>query len=285
MNWFAVLSVLCAIVVVAALARSKSNGGDIAIAQAPQRAGLLYGYYGCYGKQVEETAGHANLLWVMFWEGVEKAFADIKLANVATVIDLDSFVLSAGITPRELQPDAEKHLRDLFGQLQAAGLLHLVRYLVPCDEPNLRKDGTIDCIPEVVAIIRRVVADYPELAGVKVGVCYSTFNPMQHIEIFDIVGFDDYEKKSSIFSPGGAYEQMRVQLRPDQRTWIFPGACYGQDPDLFLNYANAHAEVLAIVPFLWSSVPWETAFAGIAGQPEMREAYSAVGARIVSAQD
>ena len=285
MNWFALLCVFIGIAVVAVRAHAKSKGADIAIAPAPQRADLLYGYYGCYGNQVQETAGHTNLLFENVWQGLEKAIENMRAANTPTVIDLAAQLFSDyGPLPRSMRPDAQVRVRAVFDAMQRAGVLHLVRIIVPADEPNLPESGSIGLMPEAVALIRSVAADYPELASVKLGVIYFSDKPMEHIGLFDIVGFDAYEERSSIFAPGGLYEQMRARLRPDQRTWIIPGACYGQDPQPFLNYANANAEVLAIVPFLWCTVPWETAFKGIVEQPERRAAYTALGTRIVSAR-
>lgn len=287
-----ILVAIAVAIVLVTLANRKSAVADIAIPAAPQRKDLLFGYYGCYGNQVAETAGGVNLLWATLWgdgtrpgDAIDQAITDMRAENMTTVLDVGTVIIGPAATPRAMADGAEAALRALFARLKAAGVLHLVRFIVPCDEPNLRKDGTIDLMPTAAALIRRVAAEFPELAGVKLGVIYATprFNPMEHIELFDVVGFDDYDLKSSIFAPGGMYEQMRARLRPDQRTWILPGACYGQDPAPFLNFANANPEVCAIVPFLWCTVPWESAFKGIVDQPAMRAQYEALGKLIVSA--
>ena len=279
-----ILLLLAIAVIIAALVMSKAKAGDITIPEAPQRSDLLFGYYGCTGDQVAETQGHVNLHWECFWGGVDKAIADMRAANMTTVLDLGGPTLSDyGALPRTIRPDAEAQLRALFDRLHSEGVLHLVKYLLPSDEPNLPENGSVHLLPEIMPLIRRVAVSYPALVGVQYGCVYYSDLPMDHIELFDVVGFDQYEEKSGIFAPGALYERMKKRLRPDQKTWLVPGATYGQDPQPFLNFANGNDEVLGIVPFLWRNPHGDPKFDGIHSMPEMREKYRTAGLKIKGA--
>ena len=80
-------------------------------------------------------------------------------------------------------------------------------------------------------------------------------------------------------------EQLRVLRRGQAgaHTLLFPGGYSDckQDPTPFINFAHANPEVLAVVPFLWCSVPWES-FKGIRDVPEVKDKYVAAGLSIVN---
>lgn len=278
-----ILLVIAAAVVAVMVSKRKS---DIDIPPAPQRSDLLFGYYGTKGPQVVETLGHINLLFECLWDGLPSAITNMQTAQLPTVLDVADYLFPApvrivpgksAVHPRPLLPDAEQRLRGLCDALRAAGVLHLVRYIVPTDEPQLPENNTIAAIPGACALIRRVAADYPELDGVGLWCIYYAGAPMDHVELFDVVGFDDYDAKSSIFAPGAMYDQMAAKLRPGQRTALLLGATYGQDPTPFLNFANAHPEVLALIAFLWREPGHGNRFTGIHSMPEMRAKYEALG--------
>lgn len=281
-----ILPIVIALAIVLLVAASKAKPSDITVpAPATLRTDLLLGYYGTYASQVAETAGAINLLWVTFWEGLEKAIQDISAAACTTVLDLDSYIFDIDLLTNARTPhsDAEQRLRALFTRLREADVLHLVKVLVPKDEPNLREGNVLQHLPSVVPTIRRVAAEFDELQGVLLGVIYMGGSDHDHSALFDIVGFDDYDEKSGALKSGGMYDQMRARLLPDQRTWLVPGASYGQNPTPWLNFAHAHPEVFAIVPFLWASVPWESDFSGIRDIPDMHQAWISAGTDIVKA--
>lgn len=283
-----IIAVILALAVIAIVASArKAKASDITVpAPAALRTDLLLGYYGTYGDQVAETAGAVNLHWESFWSGVDRAIEDIRRAAVATVLDLDSFVFDVDPKTNARTPfaDAEQRVRALFARLRDAGVLRHVRVLVPKDEPNLSKGNVLRYLPSVVPMVRRVAADFDDLSGVLLGVIYMGGSNHDYAEMFDVVGFDDYSEKSAALKPGGMYDRMQGRLLPGQRTWIVPGASYGQSPEPWVNFAHAHHEVFAIVPFLWATVPWESDFKGIRDIPDMRAAWTAAGAAIKESQ-
>ena len=111
-----------------------------------------------------------------------------------------------------------------------------------------------------MATIRKIAYEFPELNGVKYVTIYSADKPFVGVDLFDLVGVDDYRSKSAIFSEnGGAYTMLRNQIEPWQKTVIVPG-CGGfdpyktelvQDPIPFVYYAETHPEISMIIAFTW----------------------------------
>lgn len=259
------------------------GGGD----EAAKRV-LYFGYYGTKGPQVQETADHTNLLWEAFWDGDDLAAANLIAANKFGVIDVGRIFDRQGSKNAVLSPNAENRLRALFDLLKAAGALSLVRMIIPHDEPNLPENQIDAELPGAVSLIRRVAAGYPELSSVLLGCIYYNHTPKSHTDLFDVVGFDDYEPGANILSPGGAYEKFRESLKPGQRTMLVPGGGWGpsrwepkqQDPAPFVAYAQANAEVFAVIPFLWRYPPHGGAIVGICDLP-VKDAYIAAGKRLI----
>lgn len=255
----------------------------------PGRSGLLVGYYGCFGNQVAEVVDHTNLHWECFWGGLQKGIDNIRAAGKFTVIDVGQ-QLFEGTVPKTLRPGADARLRSLFNELQDAGVLHLVKMIVPMDEPNLPENRACADLAKAVGAIRAVALSYDELSGVLLGCIYYNRTPKCHTDLFDVVGFDDYEPGANILSPGGAYEKFRETLRPSQRTMLIPGGGYGpskwepkqQDPAPFVSYAMSNPEVLMIVPFLWRYPNHGEDIAGIVDLP-IKDAYIAAGKSILEA--
>lgn len=264
-----------AIALIALIAKSSGSSAPT------KRTDIQYGYFGGYWPTAEEVANHVSLFWVVpHWEGIDMAIKSMRLANKDTVLDCASALFTPppagekGYTPN---PNAEYDLRLLLSALRSANVLHMVKVLTPIDEPNLPETNVDRFIPDAMSLLRRVASEYEELKGVKYGVIYYSRTPMLNMELFDILGFDDYDAGVNILAPDGAYEQFRAKLRPDQRTWLITGGTYGQSPQPFIQYANKNKEVWAIIPFIWTVPPWETSFKGIRDLPEMRTAHISAG--------
>ena len=271
-------------------AKRKASRSDIDIPPAPQRAGLLFGAYGWWMQsQLDQTEGWVNLHWEMFRNGVDEAIRAMTFMGCEALIDLDGQLL----TPRDdkdgnpqqrfLQPDAEANVRALLDKLRAGGVLAQVRRLAPCDEPNIRNDGVNDLLPTIVPMVRRVAADYPELAGVRMFSTFTSINPIEHVDLFDDVAVDEYSAKSSILGPDGAVTKLLKRLRPDQGVFLLPGASYGQDLEPFLNFANRTPQVKGIVYYLHEVNPAESNERSLSSQPELLAQYRAAGEAIVGA--
>jgi hypothetical protein len=106
-------------------------------------------------------------------------------------------------------------------------------------------------IRTVNAMVRMVAAEFPELSGVNLAVIYGD-RGMPGIGSYDWVGFDKYDEHEAIFCDG-RYDDLKAELRADQRIILVPGGAspWKQDPAPFYNKAVSDTQVLAIVPFIW----------------------------------
>lgn len=278
-----VLFVLVIIAIAYVVSSSKNDNNYEVADPGTKRNDLLYGYYGCAHSQVEEVKSHVNLHWEAFFEGLETGVKNIKAANMSTVIDVAFCVFTRvaankPVSPRPVE-EMEANLRSVFDVLRTNGVLDKVVMIVPIDEPNLPENLALAYLPTVVNTIKNVCKEYPELANVLLGCIYYNGNARGNEDLFDVIGFDDYDAKSSIFAPGGDYQKMKANLKEGQKTLIIPGGSYGQDPTPFMNYANGNAEVWAVLPFLWYP-PTGADMKGIRDL-SVKDAYIAAGTSVI----
>lgn len=217
------------------------------------RTDLLYGYYGTMDNQVAETKDHINILWESMFQGEDKAISNILEAKMPTVLDVASYSMKkVEATGRNYhyRDDCETVLRQLFVKMQSAGALQYVKAIYPMDEPNT--NTTAEDLQKAITSIKKVASEFPDLTGVKF-MCIYAAKPETYecIDQFDILGVDDYEEKSRIFTSNGAYTKLKAKLRPDQKTIVIPGGAFGQDPTPFVNFAHENMEVMGVVPFVW----------------------------------
>ncbi len=226
------------------------SGTDAVIpASTSLRSDLYFGYYG--GGNAIEALSHTNMLFESGLNGDEPQARNIEAAKLPTILDIGAQVYQGALnTDRTVNVNAESLLRARFDEFRRRDILKYIVALYPIDEPDLNVYRA-DVIRQANAVTRKIAAEYPELANVKLAVIYSNADKLFAVETFDWVGFDRYDGLSGILT-NGEYARMMSKLRPDQRTIIVPGGAYGQDPIPFLNFAETHPEVIAIVPFIWS---------------------------------
>lgn len=217
-----------------------------------RRTDLLYGYYGCLDNQVSETIDHINLFMDSQFMGPDHMVSNILTAKMATMIDVSPqvFPMIPGSKFRTVSATAELDLRAILAKLKDAEALQYVKFIYMIDEPN----GSFKNVEDLyngAAIIKRVAKEFTELADVKYVVIYSGSQPTICQEIFDIIGIDNYGQKSAIFN--NDYANLKKTLLPHQKTIIVPGGAgnWNQNPDPFVNYAQANSEVAIVMPFLW----------------------------------
>jgi len=222
----------------------KATPTDITVpAPAQKRTDLLYGYYGHVSPQLDEARDHINLFMESQWEGSIKTIQNIQSAKMPTALDVSPQLFNNGI----VLENASVLLHTLFGALLAADCLKYVKIIYPADEPN--NTTTEIELTKAITIIRKVVLAYPELKDVKLAVIYAADKKFICQEMYDYVGFDDYDKKSSVLT--GQYQELKKSLLPHQKTILVPGGSYGQDPVPFVNFAQANSEVGIVMPFVW----------------------------------
>ena len=208
-----------------------------------RRKDLYYGYYSCLDDQVAETKDHINLLHESQFNGPDKCIQNILDAATTTILDVSFQVFDRGV----VRTDAETRLFEFFHLLETREALKFVKIIYPTDEPN--NTTTVGELVKCVDLIKRIAANFRDLNGVKLAVIYAADKKFIGQEMFDYVGFDDYDKKSSVLT--GQYQKLLASLLPFQQTILVPGGAYGQDPTPFVNWAQTDERVGILMPFLW----------------------------------
>lgn len=250
-------------------------------APATKRTDLYYGYFGCLFDQVAETWDHVNLLNEAQFEGPERAARNIVAAGVDCMLCLTPQLLQRiNGAQNTVRADAQASLFGFFRFLSDAGALKHVKFLTPVDEPNNNMES-VEELSKAVVVIKAVAKFFPELDDVKLYAIYASDKDFMGKEMFDLVGFDDYDMKSNVLV-GKGYKDLKATLRPHQRTILVPGGCYGQDPTPFVNFAQANQEVAMVLPFLWLDDQWGTV--GVPGirSGSLRSAYVNAGKSIIN---
>ena len=243
-----------------------------------KRTDIKYGFYTSVSAQFDETKAFTNLWWSADWEGPEARLANIVRAareGMAVVVDVGNVLFEGNA----LRPDARQRLREFLLSVKDAGALSAIEVLYIRDEINLPDPHNVCGQAALAASMCRRIAAEVGLPNAKLGMIYYAGNDFRGHELFDIVGFDEYDAKANILRPGGRYDKLKNSLRPDQRTWLVPGGFIGQDPTSFIKFAHDHQEVWAVIPFVWPAdmgVVAQPGQTGIAGLP-VREAYVAAG--------
>lgn len=275
------IAVIAAIIAVAIYKRKHRTYDDIVVSDpGTRRADLLFGYFACMGDQAVEVKDHVTLHHECQFEGAEKAINNILTLKLPTMLDVSYQVFSEykpGVY-RTVRPDAEQRLTDFFMLLDSRRALEYVKYLSPIDEPN-NTVGDAAVLSAGLALIKRVAAAFANLKGVRYTVIYAADKPFICQDLYDLIGFDDYDKKSSVLT--GQYQKLKASLRPGQQTILVPGGGYGQDPKPVVNFAQANPEVGIVLAFLWYDDPWHNSGCpGIRSLPAMKAAYTAAGLSI-----
>jgi hypothetical protein len=243
------------------------------------RTDLFYGYYGDCDSCQGATQNHVNLYWVWGWgsgdwlTNVTNHLSQARSFGAkAVVLGLPQCYNQDG-SPN---PNAEAQVRDAFKSLQKNGLLTGITALYPLDEPDVAHASDAS-VTQTNAMLRKVMADFPELGGTKLAVIYGGGGNRPGLGSYDWVGFDDYDKGSRIFTDG-QYDGLKSALNSNQRIMLVPGGAdpWKQDPSPFFAEAELNPQVVALIPFVWFDNDGHT---GIHGN-SMTKAYCETGKKI-----
>lgn len=251
---------------------------------------LYFAYYACTGEQARETLDCVNMFWESQFDGLAKTLENIKLMARPTLVDLNPqcFIRDATRSGKNFyfDEDCEQKVTALFNAMREADVLKYIKWFCVIDEPNTNVPDEA-MIVRALDTVKRVMLNYPELVDIKFVCIYAPGKePQIGSRLFDIVGFDDYDKKSTIFSDG-TYDAMRAKLLPGQKTLIVPGGAFGQDITPFVNIAHNYSEVVMIIAFTWLGPrePRDT-WVGL-GDPAnpLKEQYIQAGKEIIRLQN
>ena len=154
-----------------------------------------------------------------------------------------------------------------------------VKYLYLIDEPNATV-GDLVALRDAADIAITAARQFRELDGVKLAVIYAATSEFIGQQMFDLVGFDDYEMASHVLT-SDRYLQLKASLRSGQKTIIVPGGAYGQHPKPFLDFANGSEEVAVIMPFIWFDDTTGTARVPGIRSGALKDAYIAAGKSVI----
>lgn len=253
------------IVLIAALHGCGGGGGSSSSPQppapvpvpSPRTEPLHYGYFGIDGEQITETAEHVTFVMAPDWgdwnipnyDEFRKTQIITQLQQAKALGVKDAWIMvgflvltqrpgctEMCVTPR---PDGMARLQAFKVQLDALGLLEMVKVLYPIDEPE--SHGLSDA--QLVQLLKEMKTVWP----VKMAVFYSS-NPHDYpgLSEYDLAGRDDYDAGVS------ALDNV-PPIKGNQQLLIIPGGAdpWHADPQPFYDYALAHGNVYAIVPFVW----------------------------------
>ncbi len=221
----------------------------------PPRNDLLFGYYSSLENCYAQTKDFINLIWYSHFYGVDKFIEILKETTHSVVLDVAPLCLDSSVSRAEVvKPDAAENLRNYFKMLESHGVLHKITHLYPKDEPNIFMASAEEHL-KLIKLVKSVAAEFEGLHGVKLAVIYARGKPFWNSEEHDIVAIDNYGQKSQILTIGDHADLVKL-LKPGQKTWLIPGAAFGQNPDPFVSYALSHPdEVDGVIPFLWFDDP------------------------------
>jgi hypothetical protein len=259
---------------------SSSSAGAVIPAPAQLRTDLLYGYFGGVSLNVGQVEGHVNLYFAGGWDPLEQlaTLAQAKGAGIPAVI---LNVPAYGALGGPAKPASE--LRFWLQRIKAAGLLERIVAVYPIDEPDTVREGNRSDaeVRAQNAVLRGVMAEFPELARAKLAVIYACDTGRRPgLASYDWVGCDHYPSGCGVLS--GYITQLRQALGPEQRLILVPGGAdpWRQDPACFENYAHGNAVVVALLPFIWQTVTDEgVTYTGI-GENGMAKLYCEAGRKI-----
>jgi hypothetical protein len=262
--------------VVALLLLVGCGGGDYMPPPAVAlRSDLWFAYYLTFDNQAEETADHVTMVHESGWFGVDATIASMRAHGKPVMLDLSASVYQGS----KVQPDPYRRAAAEFQALKDAGVLHQVVALYPIDEPEIH--GIDDAaVTWVNGEIRRAASAFPELAGVRLAVIYTSKNVLPGFDSYDWIGMDDYDMGAGLLV---SHEWMAImdRLQPHQGAFLVPGGGdpWRQDPEAFRRYAHSTPKVVGIMPFMWSPRRGQGDAPGI-GANGLASVYRAVGREI-----
>jgi hypothetical protein len=253
---------------------------------APYRPGILYGYFGDDAQQAAEVAGHTNLYMSASWNdgGVPGAIANIDRARKAGVTELvvcpEAKRFVNGVPVWDNPDKTIDRINAYMAALQDAGSFvgMNLRGIYWCDEPNSLDEGFVRTVNVGLRAITRtplwtIFSGDPKLParpGLEAGP-----------GAWDVVGVDNYDVGCGVL--GALNVDLANRMPAGTRRILVPGAVGGHqaqtDPSCFENFAYAHPDVLAIVPFIWID-GWANNPANKGIRSLYRETYTALGKRV-----
>lgn len=251
-SWLIRLRCVAAVLLMLAVVGCGGGGGGTSDVQTlpTLRTDLNFGYFSSVRDQPQRTQGYVNYYHQSFFEGTDKALADVQFMNRRTWLSFDTVFFDIGPDRRRvLRPTAAADLRALLARFQAASLLRLVTEASVVDEPDVQGVSDADVIA-AVAILRGVFMEYG--VGIRAFSTYGDRRTYPGIDVMDTVMFDQYYSGASILTDG-TYASFKARTRPYQHIYLLPGAAdpWREQPDSWISFAHADPQIKGIMVFAW----------------------------------
>lgn len=217
------------------------------------RNDLNFVYYLSVAGQTSKVQDHTNLIWHGQFYGNATLEVEASSNNFGIVLDCAMQLFNRGF-PATVSATAREDLHNYFTDLNNRGLLARIKYLICMDEPNLFAKSEYE-VRKAMSILKEEAKIWECLRTVKYMCIYGGkggYYPA--LDMFDIVGIDNYDQKSEVLTTG-AHANLMKHVLPHQQVMVIPGAAYGQDPSAFVAYAHSNPRVWGVVPFIWAHVP------------------------------
>lgn len=223
---------------------------------------------------VEETANFVNVVMVGHWKGETEIISDSQKSVELGVTKLIVPVLNY------YNPNTSRFegVLNLLNDMRNLGLLQYVVAVYPIDEPNVNNPAG-----DFGAALDDLRAQLDTMDDTKNIKLFSIYGPVRfgfaNIQKYDWVGYDDYDLRDTVFATIDS--TVRPLLKPGAKIVLVPGGFtpYQQDPASFYTYAQTHADVALIMPFIWIDVKAND-ISGIRSNPT-RQIYINLGCAIV----
>lgn len=248
------------------------------------RKDLFYGYYGGASLFVHEVAGHVNTFWPRDWLGPTEQIAGLTQAK-----GISNIVLPIPVTIARDRVESEA--RFWLQRLAKEQLLDRVRMVYVLDEPTHPRFGFSDAeVRSRTKTLRRVCAEFPQLAGVPLGMGFDGgassrpgMTAADPAEAPDWIGLFHYHSRCGVVSE---LDALKRELMPHQRMIAYPFGASGEgagdrlDPACILDYALFEPRVAMVAPFIWETVTDGRTYSGIR-ENGMADIYRAAGRRVI----
>lgn len=274
------------------------GGGSAAVAPpALHRTDLLYGYFGSADNpagpwlpptpglpdSTVETAAHVNVVMTNGWcdwatSAGRQSCADraLRTINEGRTLGVHRFIVSVDFllwnADGSTRPGAVGEVQAFLLTIGRAGALDDVVAVYPMDEPNTRIGGGAAQRDTFLAL-HAMLAQLPETAHIAMMAIYAPLRfGTLNMDVFDWIAVDDYEAGTNVFAE-------IEQIPAGKHRWLVPGgaAPWLADPAPYRAYADAHSEVMGIMPFLWI----DHSQAGIRNAPT-HQAYVTLGCSLTA---
>lgn len=244
------IAAVCAVAVLSLVAcGGGGGGGDSPPVQSPRRSGIDFGYYWTVPGQIAATSAHVTFVHIPDggdWDSAAGREAiiqrQIEQMQEARARGIERVYLSTGFLTftSKYEYRGANDLAAYRMQLDALDLTRMVVAVMPLDEPDML--GVADG-PMTIAL-----NDARHLfPSARVLVSYGDHGSTPGIAAADWVGHDAYELGAGVL-------QRLPTIRPDQSYVLFPGGGnpWRADPGPFVDFAFAHANVVAVWAFIYA---------------------------------